>query len=68
MSIHQRLSDVAEIEFSNIVDVVEDFKNKLRIHLKDGSFILELFPKPLRPRISPLLLQYTTIKLMLTLP
>ena len=29
MSTHQRLSDIAEIEFSDIVDVVEDFKDKL---------------------------------------
>ena len=39
MSTHQRLSDIAEIEFSDIVDVVEDFKDKLRIHLKEGRFI-----------------------------
>lgn len=48
MSIHQRLSDIAEIEFSDIVDVIEDFKDKLRIHLKDGSFIDIWFSKKIK--------------------
>ena len=50
MSIHQRLSDIAEIEFSDIVDVIEDFKDKLRIHLKDGSFIDIWFSKKIKGR------------------
>jgi len=50
VSIHQRLSDIAEIEFSDIVDVIEDFKDKLRIHLKDGSFIDIWFSKKIKGR------------------
>ncbi|MDI6810259.1 MAG: DUF6516 family protein [archaeon] len=50
MSIHQRLSDIAEIEFSDIVDMAEDLKDKLRIHLKDGSFIDVWFSKKIKGR------------------
>jgi len=50
VSTHQRLSDIAEIEFSDIVDIVEDFKDKLRIHLKDGSFIDIWFSKKIKGR------------------
>ena len=39
VSINQRLAEIAEVEFSDIVEFTEDFKEKLRLYLKDGSFI-----------------------------
>ena len=39
MSIHQKLSYIAEVEFFDIVDVVEFSEDKLRIHFIDQSFI-----------------------------
>ncbi len=39
MNIFQKLSYIAEVEFSNIVETVEESEDKLRIYLIDGSFI-----------------------------
>ncbi|MFZ2070634.1 MAG: DUF6516 family protein [Halobacteriota archaeon] len=50
MNVYQRLSDIAEIEFSDVVDIVEDFKDKLRIHLRDGNFIDVWFSKKIKGR------------------
>lgn len=39
MDIFQKLSYIAEVEFSDIVETVEESEDKLRIYLIDGSFI-----------------------------
>lgn len=39
MHIFQKLSYIAEVEFSDIVETVEESEDKLRIYLIDGSFI-----------------------------
>lgn len=39
MKIFQKLSYIAEVEFSDIVETVEESDDKLRIYLIDGSFI-----------------------------
>jgi len=39
VNIFQKLSYIAEVEFSNIVETVEESEDKLRIYLIDGSFI-----------------------------
>ena len=39
MNIFQKISYIAEVEFSDIVEIVEESEDKLRIYLKDGSFI-----------------------------
>lgn len=39
MNIFQKLSYIVEVEFSDIVETVEEAEDKLRIYLIDGSFI-----------------------------
>lgn len=39
MNIFQKLSYIVEVEFSDIVETVEESEDKLRIYLIDGSFI-----------------------------
>ncbi len=39
MKIFHKLSYIAEVEFSDIVETVEESEDKLRIYLIDGSFI-----------------------------
>jgi len=39
VNIFQKLSYIAEVEFSDIVETVEESEDKLRIYLIDGSFI-----------------------------
>lgn len=39
MHIFQKLSYISEVEFSDIVETVEESEDKLRIYLIDGSFI-----------------------------
>ncbi|KAF5424570.1 MAG: hypothetical protein C00003105_00085 [ANME-2 cluster archaeon HR1] len=50
MSIHQKLSYIAEVEFFDIVDVVEFSEDKLRIHFIDRSFIDIWFSKKIKGR------------------
>ncbi len=46
----EKLAEIAEIEFSDIVEATEIEKGKLRIFLKDGSFIDVWFSKKIRGR------------------
>lgn len=50
MSIYQKLSLIAEVEFSDVVEIVEESVDKLRIYLKDGSFIDIWFSKKIEGR------------------
>ena len=50
MNINKRLSQIAEIEFSDIVEVAEESEDKLRIYLIDASYIDVWFSRKIEGR------------------
>lgn len=50
IDILKKISEISEIEFSDIVEFVEDLREKLRIYLKDGSFMDVWFSEKIQGR------------------
>lgn len=50
VSINQKLAEIAEVEFHDVVEFTEDLKEKLRLYLKDGGFIDVWFSNKIRGR------------------
>jgi len=50
VNLNQKLSEIAEVEFSDIVEFAEDIEEKLRIYLKDGSYIDIWFSRKIEGR------------------
>ncbi|MCX9074041.1 MAG: DUF6516 family protein [Candidatus Methanoperedens sp.] len=50
MNINKRLSQIAEIEFSDIVEMAEESEDKLRIYLIDESYIDVWFSRKMEGR------------------
>lgn len=50
MNLNQKLSNIAEIEFSDIVEFAEDLEEKLRIYIRDGSYIDVWFSRKVEER------------------
>ena len=50
MNLNRKLSEIAEVEFSDVVEFAEDLEEKLRIYIRDGSYIDVWFSRKIEGR------------------
>jgi len=50
VNLNRKLSEIAEVEFSDVVEFAEDLEEKLRIYIRDGSYIDVWFSRKIQGR------------------
>ena len=50
VNLNRKLSEIAEVEFSDVVEFAENLEEKLRIYIRDGSYIDVWFSRKIKGR------------------